>query len=244
MSASMVTMAYVRPGILLRGLKHQFSCLSIRGFQHSSTQECTTTQTPLLPCRPHLVHQDTKFDPSLSRAPLNSQKTHKYRFLNRSVTDTIVDNIQRVPVYDCPKITNQNKEISVPSLIIKIPSLPIGDPETTPTEMETPGINPVEKLAHRDRMRIRRRKMKKHQRQRRKARIWPILRKQRYQKSLKKKAKFEKELATLRGYGTNFDAYAEIKENLRKARRMGYSFDIFGEKSKTFGFLDDMKQSK
>ena len=213
------------------------------GFQHISSQECVNSQPPPMSYQP-FGNKETNLDSTLSKQCLNLQKTHQYKFLNISGTDTIVDNIKPVPVHDCPKTRNQNLEISVPSLINKLPTLPIGDPGTSHTQMESPGTSSLEKLADTDRMRVRRRKMKKHQQRRRKAKLWPILRKQKFQKELRKKALFQKELDRIKSYGTNFDAMQEVKSNLEKARKMGYMFDIFGEKSKTFGFLKNKQKVK
>ncbi|XP_045162863.2 uncharacterized protein LOC123527462 isoform X3 [Mercenaria mercenaria] len=249
MSASLISVPYVRPAVLIRSLKHQLSCLSIRGIHNHSRETTSSQECFVLHSGPFSYHQpmrtkETNSVPSSTKQTLSSQITQKYRFLNGSVTDIIADNVRPNLKYDCPKLTNVHTEISTPSVIKIIPILPIDDPGTSHIEKDSPGTSTLEKLANKGLMKVRRRKMKKHQRKRMKARIWPMLRKQRFQKEKKKKKILDMKLEAMRKIGEDYDALEEVKNSLRIAKTKGYYFNIFSEKSKTFGFADVLKQKK
>lgn len=155
---------------------------------------------------------------------------------------TIVDKIEPNIIYDCPMNPMLQTEINTPSSTRT--TLPIETPGTSQLERVSPGTSTLEKLADKNLMRIRRRKMKKHQRSRRHDRIWPILRRVRFQTRQRKKQVLKSYVAKMKRIGQEYDPFAVITANLEFVRKRGYYVDIFGEKSRHFGFADGLKDVK
>lgn len=189
------------------------------------------------------VRVDSRMQNIAATNPRLLQAAEKYGCLHgiNNIT-TIVDKIDTNLKYDCPMNPRLQTEINTPSSVRT--TLPIETPGISQLERVSPGTSTLEKLADKNLMRIRRRKMKKHQRSRRNDRIWPILRRVRFQTRQKKKLVLKSYIANMKRIGQEYDPFAVITANLEFVRKRGYYVDIFGEKSKHFGFADGLTDEK
>lgn len=161
--------------------------------------------------------------------------------LGNGKLNSILDQLIPGTRYDCPKIPSLKTEVGIPSNIATI--LPVEIPGLDQIEKVSPGTYSPEKQAA-ILVTIRKRKMKKHQRQKAKARNYARLQNIKFLKMKRKERIFNKMLDNIKMKGEKFDAFKEIKANLEYARHKGYFVDIFGANSKSFGFADILKNKK
>lgn len=143
--------------------------------------------------------------------------------------------------YECPKIPALDIEITPPPSLNKVK--PLDDPRTNQIKRRSPGVDMPEKQAS-ERMRIRHKKMKKHQLKRLRERTWPIIRKTRHLKHIKKMRLYNNKLETLRSYGSQFDAMDFIQSSVNKARKRGYFIDVLGSDPMSSNFKNIQKEKK
>ena len=140
---------------------------------------------------------------------------------NKEITDK-----PRIPglKYDLPKLPGSCAEITTPTYANQVTSLVT--PGTSQIVKITPGVEQPMKHASSTTLRMRHKKMKKHQLKRLRKRMWAAIRKEKFRKRRKKQRIFKAELAKVKKEGEDFDAEIFVKEKLAKARQGGYQLNI------------------
>lgn len=126
--------------------------------------------------------------------------------------------------FELPKISGLNLEITTPSRKNQVTSL--DTPGTCQIIKITPGLEQPMKYANSTSLKMKHRRMKKHQLRRLRQRFWAEFRKKRLRKQAKKQREFEAEIAAVKREGTDFDAEAFVKEKLNRAQRGGFMINI------------------
>lgn len=126
--------------------------------------------------------------------------------------------------YDLPKLPGMNLEINTPTRSNQVTSL--DTPGTSQIEKISPGLDQPVKYANSTTVRMKRKKMRKHQRKRMQARLWALLKKKKYLKELRRKEKLEADLAAIQKAGDDFDPEVYVREKLEKAKKGGYMINI------------------
>lgn len=129
----------------------------------------------------------------------------------------ILDNVASVTTsYECPVFSVIDN--------MKAPSI------HKPQIIKEPGISSPMKEASII-MRIRHKKMKKHQRRKLLKRMYFVWKKEKLARKKKRMNLFYSELEEIKKAGDNFSAEDFVKEQLAKARKGGYSIDVFSSKA-------------
>lgn len=131
----------------------------------------------------------------------------------------ILDKISAVKsFYDCPVANNIIGSVEAPTI--------------TKSEMiEEPGrSSPAKEAKIISIMRIRHKKMKKHKLKKLRHRMYFLWSRQKRAKKAKRMKAYRQELEDIKKSGETFDAMAFIQEQLTKARKGGYSINLFESK--------------
>ena len=126
--------------------------------------------------------------------------------------------------FELPKTLGVALEITTPTRNNQVTSL--DTPGTNQIIKITPGVEQPMKYANSTTLRMKHKRMKKHQLRRLRQKYWAAFRKQRMQKEARKKKAFEAEIATIKKEGQDFNAEAFVKQKLAKAQQGGYMIDI------------------
>lgn len=139
-----------------------------------------------------------------------------------------IDQINPRLSIDCPTLINNVTDLEIPGSVRSPVSIDVPAAKQIAVEMPTVG---VEKLAN-AKLRRRRRSMRKHQRKRMIARIWPQIRKRNFQKRQIRQKQMLAYREKFRKLAEEFDAMEYITKNLKVAQDKGYYINIFEAKVK------------
>ncbi|KAL4221255.1 hypothetical protein ACF0H5_019519 [Mactra antiquata] len=229
----------IHKAVQFGNLLHKFEHLTIRGCHHA----VTTGRSP-----PQYVFHT----PSLSMYHEKYLKNHEqlslvnavapYNFISKNETTNIGDKVNTNISYECPKISDLNVEIEIPTSSLQILPL-IEIPRLREIEHLTPGFDTNEKLCTNDLMRIRRRGMKKHRRKRTRKKLWPLIKKRAYLKLQKKIKARAQVIEKLKTRNSNMDPLRKIRASLDFARQRGYYVDLFSDEAGS-RFIQDVEKKK
>ncbi|KAH3824042.1 uncharacterized protein LOC127882037 [Dreissena polymorpha] len=200
---------------------------------HGQTGPTVYQPFPITTSPPTMPHQTLALDKTLQLWDLRLPIVY-YQHNLQSVGIPVekIDIVHPTFSYDCPKNINQSSIVETPAYRKDI--VPIDTPGARQIVIESPGTA-VEKLAI-VMVNLRRKKMRKHRLKKQRKRVWPLMRKQRFQLILKKKKKLQRRVNLFQAKAERFNAMDYIKKNLQHAKSKGFHVNILGEKSQSFGF--------
>lgn len=142
------------------------------------------------------------------------------------INDKEIRDNPRIPdlKFELPKTLGVALEITTPTRNNQVTSL--DTPGINQVIKITPGVEQPIKYANSTTLRMKHKRMKKHQLRRLRQRYWAEFRKQRMRKEARKKKAFEAEIAAIKKEGQDFNAEAFVKEKLAKAQQGGYMINI------------------
>lgn len=136
------------------------------------------------------------------------------------ILDTVVD---KTPLYDCPMSSGLGNPLIAPN----VHDMEIIEPPPTNSTNNSP-----DKLAKHILI-IRHKKMKKHKRKKLAKKMRFVWAKFRMRRRARKAKRYKKMILAIRKTGTDFDAREFVENQLIKARKGGYSVNVFETNSGT-----------